>query len=215
MEVLRWSSQEVLEGQLNGRTLEVAYTFGSPSSSDTPTEVAPTESASLPANCAQSTVSGYITCLDDTSSVQVDVPDYWTDVNGGPWTFNDQEIGVAVSAAPNLSDFQNYFDAEGVFFGASQTFAQIGGYVEFLDYYTDAYKGSCTYDGRFDYNDGIYRGKYDQYSNCGGTGGYEAYVLSAVDIENPTSKIILLEIQVSPGDAEALQQISATFYVFF
>jgi serine protease Do len=30
MEVLRWDSQEVLEGQLNGRMLEVSYTLSSP-----------------------------------------------------------------------------------------------------------------------------------------------------------------------------------------
>ena len=48
--------------------------------------------------------------------------------------------------------------------------------------------------GRFNYNDGIYRGKYDQYSDCGGSTGYDAYILSAVDIVDPTSKIILVEI---------------------
>jgi len=218
IEVLRWDTQEVLDGQLNGRPLEVAYTFGSSAPpDDTGDQGSPTEEAAstYPANCSASTVSGYMTCWDDTGSIQVDVPDYWTDVNGGTWTFEYQEIGVAISAAPSLSDFADYYDAEGTFFGASDTFAQIGGYVEFLDYYTEAYKGSCTLDGRFDYNDGLYRGKYDQYTDCGGAGGYDAYVLCAVDIEDPTSKIILIEVQVPPGDVDIINQISATFYVFF
>jgi serine protease Do len=217
MKILRWDTQEVLEGQINGRPLEVSYAFGSPAPTDSgTTEASPTDSGtSVPANCITSKTSGFITCSDDTGNISVDVPDYWTDVNGGTWTYNDQDIGVAISAAPNLSDFQNYYNAEGVFFGASNTFAKWGGYVEFLDYYTDPYKADCTLEGRFNYNDGIYRGKYDQYSNCGGASGYDAYVLCAVDIVDPTSKIILVEIQAYPNDTATVNQIVGTFYVYF
>jgi serine protease Do len=214
VQVLRWESSEVLDGQLNGRTLAVSYQ----GSSSTPTGeqgATPEAGASTPVNCTPSSVAGYNTCIDDSANIQVDIPDTWIDINGSNWMFDEQNIGVAISAAPSLSDFENYYDAEGVFFGASDTFAQIGGYVEFLDYYTDAYRGDCTLDGRFDYNDGLYKGKYDQYSNCGGIGGYDAYVLCAVDINNPTSKIILIEVQSNPGDLDTVNQIMQSFYVFF
>ncbi len=215
VEVLRWSSMEILDGQLNGRTLEVSY------AGTTPTEgpgeqVSTPETGNVPANCETSTnMDGWITCYDDEGNIQVDVPDTWVDVSVGSWTFDDQDIGVALTAAPNLEEFNSYYNAEGIFYGASATFAQIGGYVEFLDYYTSAYSTDCTLDGRFDYNDGLYRGKYDQYSNCGGAGGYDAYVLSAVDIADPTSKIILIEVQVFPDDTDTVNQIMNTFYVFF
>ncbi len=217
VQVLRWETQDVLDGQLNGRTLEVAYSYTEPTPSETAGgEATPTDaSSSIPANCTASSVAGYNTCLDDTSQIQVDVPNTWTDFSGGAWMYDDQDIGVAISAAPSLSDFENYYDVEGLFFGASNTFAQIGGYVEFLDYYTDAYSSDCTYDGRFDYNDGLYRGKYDQYSDCGGAGGFDAYVLSAVDINNPTSKIILVEVQTYPDDLDTVNQIMSSFYVLF
>ncbi|OGO12931.1 MAG: hypothetical protein A2Y53_05030 [Chloroflexi bacterium RBG_16_47_49] len=216
IEVLRWDSQEVLEGQLNGRPLEFAYSFSTGPGETGTAEPSATDSGStIPVNCVESSVGGYITCIDDTGTIQVDVPDYWTDVNGGSWTYDDQDIGVAISAAPSISDFLNYYNAEGVFFGASDTFAQIGGYVEFLDYYTDAYRGDCILEGRFDYNDGLYRGKYDSYNNCGGNGGYDAYVLSAVDIVDPTSKIILVEIQAYPNDTTTIEQIWGTFFVYF
>jgi serine protease Do len=210
LQVLRWDTQEVLEGQLNGRSLEVAYNFGS-SDTDTETDTGST----MPVNCSESTTSGYMSCVDDTASIQVDVPNYWTDFNGDTWVFDGEEIGVAINAAPSLVDFQESYNAEGVFFGASNTFARYGGYVQFLDYYTGTYSGECTFEGRYDYNDGLYRGKYDQYSNCGGVGGYDAYVLSAVDIDNPTSKIILVEVQAYPGDTTAVDQIMNTFYVGF
>ena len=180
-----------------------------------PTEAPPpvVEEPTLPANCIESDDAGYITCYDDTGSIVMDVPDYWMDVNGGEWEYEGEIIGVAISAAPNLVDFNEYFEAEGVFYGASDTFARIGGYVEFLDYYTSIYVDDCDLVGRYDYNDGVYRGKLDQYQNCGGRGGYDSYVLSAVDIEDQFSMIVLVMIQVMPGDTFTVDQIWNTFLV--
>lgn len=171
------------------------------------------EEPALPANCIESDDPGYITCYDDTGSIVMDVPDYWTDVNGGEWEFDGEIIGVAISAAPNLQDFNDYYEAEGVFYGASDTFARVGGYVQFLDYYNDIYSDDCRLVGRYDYNDGVYRGKFDQYEDCGGIGGYDTYVLSVVDIEDQFSMIILLMIQVMPGDTLTVEQIWNTFLV--
>ena len=210
MQVLRWDTQEVLEGQLNGRPLEVSYVFGStgtaePSATDT--------GSSLPANCEASTTSGFIKCMDDTGKIEVEVPDYWTDVNGGSWSYDNQDIGEGISAAPSLSDYEQNYDAEGMFFGASATFAQIGGYVEFLDYYAAPYKEDCTLVGRYDYNDGVYRGKYDLYTDCLGSTGFDTYLLSAVDIEDQYSKIIWVEITINSADTYIVNQIWKTFYV--
>jgi serine protease Do len=217
MEVLRWDSQEVLDGQLNGRALEVSYAFGSTGTEETATaEPSSTDTAaSFPANCEASDADGFMTCWDDSENVSVDVPDYWSDVNGETWSFEGYDIGVAVRAAPSLDDYDNYYEAEGIFFGASDTFAQIGGYVQFLDYYAEPYKQDCTLVGRYDYNDGIYRGKYDVYANCGGQNDYETYLLSAVDIVDPTSKIILVEITIKSSDTYIVDQIMNTFYVYF
>jgi serine protease Do len=211
LQVLRWSNGDILEGQLNGRNLEVVSSLQDTSDESSGT----TDDGTVLENCVTSSVSGWITCYDDTGTLQLDVPDYWTDVVYGPWVLDGQTIGVSISAAPSLSDFQSYFDAEGVFFGASDTFAQYGGYVQVLDYYTGGYSGDCTLVGRYDYNDGVYRGKYDSYSDCGGIGGYDAYVLSAIDIVNPTAAIIVLEIQTYPGDTATVEQIWNTFYVYY
>jgi serine protease Do len=216
LQVLRWDTQEVLEGQLNGPALETVYNFSEVPPDTGTSEPSGTDTGSIiPDNCEASTAPGYNTCWDDTATIQVDVPDYWTDFNGGSWTYKGTDIGVAISAAPSLSDFSDSYSAEGVFFGASDTFAQKGGYIQFLDYYTNTYRGHCDYEGRFDYADSLYRGKYDQYSNCDGTGGYDAYVLSVVDKVDQFSKIILIEIQTYPGDTAVKDQIFATFYVDF
>ncbi len=171
--------------------------------------------STTPVNCVAATTSGYNTCLNDTGSLQVDIPTNWTEVNGGTWTYNGKEIGVAISAAPSLYEFHNNFRAEGVFFGASGTFAQVIGHIELLDYYTIAYRENCKYIGRSNYDDGVYRGKYDSYTNCGGKGGYDAYVLGAREKADPSTKLILVEIQAFPGDTSTRDQIWGTFYVYF
>jgi serine protease Do len=214
IEIYRWASQEVLAGQLNGRTLEIMSKGGNPEPTDSSSTATDT-AAPIPENCEASETSGFLTCWDDTANISVDVIDYWTDFNGGAWTFEGEKIGVAISAAPNLSDFNDYYNAEGMFFGASDTFAKWGGYVEFLDYYTGTYSGDCKLVGRYDYNDGLYEGKYDQYSDCSGAGGYDAYVLSARDIVDQTSKIILIMVQTYPDFVTPVEQIFNTFYVFF
>jgi serine protease Do len=217
MEVLRWDSQQVLEGQLNGRMLEVSYTLSAPTDESNATaEASPTESGGvLPENCQPSDTTGFINCWDDTNNISVDVPDYWTDVNGSNWNFKEEDIGVAISAAPSLSDYEAYYDVEGMFFGASDTFAKWGGYVEFLDAYAAPYKQDCTLVGRYDYNDGVYRGKYDQYTSCADSTGYDTYLLCAVDIVDTTSKIILVEVTINSADTYIVEQIWNTFYVYF
>jgi hypothetical protein len=122
-------------------------------------------------------------------------------------------LGVAISAAPSLVDFNGFYDAPGIFFGASNTLAKWGGYIQFLDIYTEDYKGGCTLDGRYDYDDGLYRGKYDYYYNCGGDGGYDTYILSAVPIGNEATAIIVVIIQVPQGDTATVEQIWNTFIV--
>ena len=176
-------------------------------------DVRPTSGPSLPVNCEDSPDPGYITCYDNTGSIVMDVPDTWVDVNGGAWDFDGEIIGDAITAAPDLASFNAYIDAEGVFFGASDTFARIMGYTELLDYYTTIYRDDCDLVDRYDYNDGYYRGKYDQFTNCGGRGGYDAYVLSAVDIEDQFAMIILVMIQTLPGDTLTVDQIWNTFWV--
>jgi serine protease Do len=210
--IIRWDDLSMHEGQLNGRELELTGYFED-TSSGSEGEATATEEVVLNPNCTLSDTPGYVECYDDTSTVLVEVPDYWTDFNGGQWTLEDEVIGVAISAAPSLADFNGFYDAPGMFFGASNTFAKWGGYIQFLDIYTEDYKGGCTLDGRYDYDDGLYRGKYDYYYNCGGDGGYDTYILSAVPIGNEATAIIVVIIQVPQGDTATVEQIWNTFIV--
>jgi serine protease Do len=208
-EIIRWNDLSLWDGELNGNALSLVGYFDQGSSGGTEGG----ETSSLPANCDYSETAGYLSCIDDTATIIIDVPETWIDVNGSEWTYDDEVIGVAISAAPSLADFDAFADVPGVFFGASDTFAKWGGYVEFLDAYTQTYREICDFDGRYDYNDGLYRGKYDYYTDCGGAGGGDAFVLGAVPIEAPASAMIVIMSQLPAGEEATLDHMLSSFYL--
>lgn len=201
--VIRWGDLSLMEGQVNGRELELTGYFTDTGSTDTGGDSGST-----------TTDSGYYQVTDDTGTITMEVPADWGEVDGSSWTYDGTDIGVAISAAPILQDWIDSYVAPGVFFGASNDFAQIGGYIQFLDFYTGPdgfnYRGNCKYSSgqRFDYDDGVYRGKFDYFYNCGGQGGYDAYVLSAVSKESQGDYIIIIAVQVPAGDGENVDVIS-------
>lgn len=202
IEVLRYSTGAVLDGQLNGRELETTVTFTETIEEDIETVV---EDAG--------TYSGYVSVMDDYGAIQMDIPAEWTDVYGGFWDDEGETIGSTISAAANLDAYINSWSESGVFFGASDDLAKLGGYVNLLDVRRDFLIDECKYDTRYDYEDVAFRGKYDLYENCGGSGNVYI-VLTAVPINDPQAFLVLVEMQITKdSDFEALDQILATFDV--
>ena len=207
--VIRWSDLSLWEGEVNGTAMVLNGYFSQGTSGDT----GGTDTSGMSANCSVSETAGYLSCIDDNGTIIIDVPDTWLDFNGADWVYDGDSIGVAISASPDLAAFDYDKNTPGVFFGASDTFAQWGGYVQFLDVYTAWYKDACHFDGRYDYNDGLYKGKVDYYSRCDGTGGGGAYVLAAVPIANPTSAMIVITVQLPAGEDTTIDHIWNSFYV--
>ena len=156
--------------------------------------------------------SGYTNVTDDSGLISVSVPVEWADTRGDLWdstlaTGTEEEIGPALSAAPNLEAFNTQWDTPGVFIGASAMLAI--GPDELLD--ARSFANVCSLNGRFDYDDGSYTGRYDEYVECGGT-TTKTYVIAA---EPPTQNwMALLLVQVvSEADEEALGQIIDSWVV--
>jgi hypothetical protein len=207
--VIRWDDLSLWKGELNGSEVAFVGYWDQNSAADTGV-VAP---GSIPDNCEVDETEGYLTCVDDTGVLIIDVPDTWLDFDGSEWVYDGKTIGVAISASPDLEVYSWNKNMPGLFFGASDTFAQWGGVIQFLDIYTPWYRKACNYDGRFKYNDGIYQGRIDHFSNCDGAGGGNAYVLAAVPIDAPTSAIIIISVQLPPGEETTLDHILNSFYV--
>lgn len=204
IEVLRYEDEQYLQGQINGRPLETSFSFE-------------TELGSAIAGDGGSTngsYSSYVSVSDDFGTISVEIPSEWADVDGSPWVDDGEVIGAGISAAASLDDFFSYWDEPGIFFGASDDLARLGGYVQLLDILRPDFMSACELDGRYDYDDILYRGKYDLFSKCGGSEGSLFMVLTAVPKDDPTEFLILLEVQiVQDGDLEAVDRILESFEV--
>lgn len=204
IEVLRFASEEYLEGQINGRALEQSFSFAQQISeqSDVILEDNPT-----------TFTGGYVTVLDDEGAIQVDIPAEWVQVDGSVWLDGSTTMGAAISASADLEGFNYGYYQPGIFYAASDEIAKLGGYVQLLDVYRDSYISDCEFVGRYDYTDSAFEGKYDLFSGCLGEDNV-FFVLSARPINNPSAYLVVLMVNmISDSDFDALDQILATFDV--
>jgi serine protease Do len=200
VEVLRFDSGEVLAGQINGRELAVTTSFGN--------ELAGEATAD---SGADATYSGYTTIQDDTGAIEVEVPSEWSDVDGAPYTDEAGVRRIDVRASSDLEAFQSSWNTPGMIFTASSALARNSSELDLLDELKDSLESSCTYAGREPYEDPLYTGSYDLYTECGGVGATYVVVAAA-----PEDRSFLLRVQIqanSDRDFDALDRILGSFVV--
>jgi serine protease Do len=151
---------------------------------------------------------------DDYGAIQLEIPTWWNDINGAPLVYEGEIVGASIWAAPNLDDFLYTWSTPGVMFDVSDDLATQMGYIEFLDEKRDEFLNYCELDGRYEYEDALYRGQYDLYRKCGGAGGPWYMVLSAVSHVDQFSYLIRLEAQIiSEEDEDITLHLLDTFMV--
>lgn len=193
IEVLRWDSQEVLRGEINNPDKALSQAFSFAEEVETSGE-APVE---------EGTSHEYMSLVDDTGRMTVDVPVSWSDVdtapsNGAPW----------ISASTSLVDLEASWLTPGMFAVAvegSLDFQQaIGNY--------GIPEGACAdTSGVLDYDDGLYLGLYQVWYDCGDTTtGYA--VVAATDPEGRWSWVLAWQF-ITTADLEAFDQAIRTIYV--
>jgi serine protease Do len=197
VEVLRLSTEEVLEGQINGRELEQSFSFAQ-------------EFGNEVDDGGDSAYSGYTIVSDDSGAIQVSIPQEWTDIDGSAWVLDEETVGATVSASRNLSEFYDTFATPGVFFGASDVLAASYDAGSFLDELPD-FSADCTYEGRSDYEDSVYTGLFDHYTDCGGVG---SQIINIVAFPASGELVVWVQTQiVSEADLDALDEIINSFDV--
>jgi serine protease Do len=197
IQVLRFSTKEVLEGQLNGRTLAVVSSLGG----DNP----PPADGNPPADTGE-----YMGTDGGTNIIRVEVPKTWKDISGDTtWDFKKEgNKGVVLWASPNLDKWQNTWTMVGAFVGASRTMAKKYASMDAVLDKVDLTK-DCTYDARYDYSNENYTGRYDVYKKCGGTES-DFIVLAIAPADN--AYVVYMEIQIpTPDDYTAADHVAASF----
>jgi serine protease Do len=201
VEVYRPAEDVFLEGTLNtDKTLEVSFSFESSLGSEVEEVTGDTGSTAG--------YDSYVTLVDVNNTMSVDVPAAWSDTDVEDlWSYKDEIVGAAVSAATDYEQWHSGWTTSGMFFGASATLS--GGIDTILDDHD--FSGECGYDGRYDYEDALYTGAYDVWTNCGGED-----TLFVVLVAEPPGTGVLMLIQVvvvSEADLEALDTVLGTFMV--
>ena len=206
--ILRWGTQQILEGQLNGRALAVTSTFFQQQLGN-----------QAPGGSTSGTASTYVAVKDDSGSITVEVPDTWTGIDGSAWKAtwtldNGSQYSfsaASITASTDLTGYNNGYDTPGVFFAASTDLAKIGGYIQLLQGLRPWYQNDCTLKGTYDYSDSLYEGKYDVWTNCGPNGNM-VVSLAARPISDPTGFLMVIEVKiVTNADLDVLDHILATF----
>ena len=191
VEVLRFATEEVYEGQINGTPLELSFSFAQEFDDDVAAGDGDNE-----------TYSEYVSVSDDSGSITASLPAEWFDIDGAP----NESFGPSLYAAPDLDSFLNTFDTPGVIIEATgtRTAADIDFTLDELDL-----SDQCTYEGRSPYSDVLYTGSLDLYTNCGGTS--TSIFVVALTPEDGTFLARLLIQAVEPRDLDAADQIFNSF----
>lgn len=173
-----------------------------------PSEAGPTGSTT-----SDDASSGYVWVYDDYESVRMQVPASWNEIDGSPWYIDNEVVGGGITAAPDLQGYHDNWGYPGVMFAASDDLASELGYIELLNQF-QSYGDGCEYVGRFDYEDALYRGKYDLFEKCGGSGGSTFFQLAAVSRQDQFAYLIHLQAVVTQeSEWDILDQVLATFEV--
>ncbi len=159
--------------------------------------------------------AGYTTLTDETAALTMEVPADWSDVDTGCcWAVNDQELGPQISAAPDLQSYIDTWNTPGVFFAASSKLVQ-----EYPENTVDQiinqerydFSNQCDSGQRYNYDDGVYVGKEDVWSNCGGTGAEFHNIIA-----RPEDKSFVVVVQIAlidDADFDAYERIIDSFEV--
>jgi serine protease Do len=217
VQVFRYKTDELLEGQVNGRTLAVTASnvLGSTGSTGTTGTTSGYDETT-------GQYTDYITVQDNTGTIQVDIPAAWAEFDGATWNANwggYDFTAPAIAAAADLDNYNSTYNESGIFFVASDRMGELGGYIQLLDATREPwYQDRCTLEGRYDYGSGdfpdpLYEGKFDLWKNCDGTdAGVVALVVRPK--VNKTAFLIIVEVRlVKDGDFEALIKILDSFVV--
>jgi serine protease Do len=100
IEVLRYATEEILVGQLNGRELELSFSFAQ--------EVEEQAAGELDSDfAAGASYTEYVEVWDDTETIVVEIPVEWSaEVDGRPYLDENEEFLAAdIQASSNLEDF--------------------------------------------------------------------------------------------------------------
>lgn len=198
VEVLRFDSQELLRGEINGEIpLEPFFSFAEEIDDEVDVAEAPGQ-----------TYTGIQTIVDDSGSITVDVPAEWVDVDTTALVLDDGSAQPWIAAAPSLASLYSTYDVPGMFMAALPEIPAADIPATIADFAPSVEE--CAYDdGLTDYDDGAFGGQYQLWGECGGVGA--ALVILIANAYSGQGSIVIGVQLLTEADFDALDTIMATF----
>jgi hypothetical protein len=162
----------------------------------------------VPEPLPDQTYGDYGFIIDDSGLIELSVPSEWADIDGGGWISEGELLGPGLVASPDVTAWRDEWGTPGVFIGATDVLDETPESALDILRWEDV----CTYEGRDDYDDGLYVGRYDLYYDCGGEGS--VFIVIAAEPPDGSFLIILEIVVVSEADLEAADEVIETFQVF-
>lgn len=148
---------------------------------------------------------------DETGAISVQTPESWTDVVSEDWLIDGDPIGVSLSIAPDVQEFNDTWDTPGVFIGVSEQLANAFTVDEVLDVFD--FTENCTYDARYDYKTSVLVGGYDVWTDCGDVKGSTFVVLAATPLDANAPMIVLYTLLPTEEDASVFGDLVNTLAI--
>ena len=116
-----------------------------------------------------------------------------------------QDIGPAVAASADGTDFTAGFTTAGMLYVATKTRSP----RHRLTVSRCSSRDGCTAEAIADYDDGVFKGRFQTFSQCAGTDSFYTVIIAKPPEENYTA---IVEVQVPTAEDEAaLEQIEKSF----
>lgn len=165
--------------------------FGTPVPIPTNVLISPTPAA-----------DGTTVLVDDYGVLVITVPDTWTSTNTQGFTDDIGHDWAQIAASTDLEAYANSWAVSGVEYGASPASDVItdDSLIEFLDSVADVYSTDCTpFTTHKPYDDGIFQGSANAYTDCGGI-GTDAFAVVAFNTTH--TQIVYVRGQVVADEDE-------------
>ncbi len=195
IQVVRFATQEVWEGQLNGRPLALSFSFEETAQGDV-TDTGETAD-----------YDSYVTVEDESGAITMEVPEAWDAVDGSLWLDDNGDVlGAQLSAEPSGEGARPFVSFLATPISEALDIDNV------LDTFAADYGEICaTTEERSEYEDGLYTGKYDYYTGCGDADEV-VFVIAAMPEEQ--NFLVLVVVQaLTEADLSAADRIFDTFKV--
>lgn len=198
VQVLRFDEDVRLKGEFNGDELSEFESLG--------TVIDEESGGALTGGTAY---SDFTEVSDDSGTISVQVPTTWTQVDGTAIQLEDGTSMPNVSAAPDLQAFYDSWTSPGV--SLSGASPDMGSASDLLTQIASNAASACTPTPAQDYDDGLYTGLIQVFSNCGGTGA--VVVAIAAQPEDGSFTALAIIQLTTEADVAVADKVLETFII--